>query len=108
MADRKTWVKRVAAWRASGMTCREYAEREGLGPWRTLRWWVWRLERERQAKKPQPEEVVVEPRACEEFHLRLAVSPEAVRLELAPNDLVAVLEGLAVALRAGHASKGST
>jgi hypothetical protein len=31
-----------------------------------------------------------------------------VRLELAPNDLVAVLEGLAVVLRAGHASKGST
>jgi hypothetical protein len=51
MADRKTWAKRVAAWRASGMTCREYAESEGLGAWRTLRYWAWRLEREQQAKK---------------------------------------------------------
>lgn len=26
------------------MTCREYAESEGLGAWRTLRHWAWRLE----------------------------------------------------------------
>jgi hypothetical protein len=115
MADRKTWVKRVAAWRASGLTCREYAEREGLGPWRTLRYWAWRLEHERQAKKTKlvrvvraPEAVVVEPPVSEEILLRLAISPDAVRLELAPKDLVTVLEGLVVALRTSAAAKGST
>ncbi len=99
----------------SSPACREFAEREGLGPWRTLRYWAWRLERDGQAKKTKlvrvvraPEAVVVEPRACEEIGMRLTISSDAVRLELAPNDLLAVLEGLAVALRAGIASKGST
>jgi hypothetical protein len=44
----------------------------------------------------------------EEILLRLAISPDAVRLELAPKDLVTVLEGLVVALRTSAAAKGST
>jgi hypothetical protein len=115
MADRKTWEKRVAAWRASGMTCREYAESEGLGAWRTLRYWAWRLEREQQAKKPQlvrvvrePEAIVVEPNASDEIEMRLVISREAVRLEVASKDLVRVLDGIAIAMRASVASKAST
>lgn len=44
MADAKTWAKRVAAWRRSGLTAPEFASKEGVSP-RTLRYWAWRLER---------------------------------------------------------------
>jgi hypothetical protein len=103
MADRKTWVKRVAAWRASGMTCQEYAESEQLGAWRTLRYWAWRLEREQRAKKPklvrvvrEPEAIVVEPRASDEIEVRVLISRDAVRLEIAPKDLAPLLQNLAM------------
>lgn len=112
MADRKTWVKRVAAWRASGMTCREYAEREGLGPWRTLQHWAWRLERERQAEKAKLVRVVREAEAVvdapREVELRLVFSAESVRLELARKDLAKALDGLVRAALASAVSKGST
>jgi hypothetical protein len=115
MADRKTWVKRVAAWRASGMTCREYAEREGLGPWRTLRHWAWRLEREREAKKTklvrvvrEAEAVVVGAPQSDELELRLVISSKSVRLELARKDLAKALEDLVSAALASAVSRGST
>lgn len=48
MADRATWTKRVAAWRASGLSARKFAERAGCAP-STLKWWAWRLGRESPA-----------------------------------------------------------
>ena len=39
---REQWRVRIAAWQASGLTCRDYAERAGLNP-STLSWWKWRL-----------------------------------------------------------------
>ncbi|MFO0556358.1 MAG: hypothetical protein U0271_48745 [Polyangiaceae bacterium] len=114
MADRKTWVKRVAAWRASGMSCREYAEREGLGPWRTLRYWAWRIERERRARKTKlvrvvrEAETVVVGAPSDELELRIVISSSTVRLELARNDLAKALEGLVSAALVSASSKGAT
>ena len=115
LADRKTWAKRVAAWRGSGLTCKEFAEREGLGPWRTLRYWAWRLDRERASKselvkvvrKPSP--IVVEPRAAKvtELEVRVGESRVAVRIELAPEDVAPIFNTIAAALGAALASKSS-
>jgi hypothetical protein len=44
-ATRETWAGRVAKWRASGLTAREFGEREGLNA-ATLRWWASQLKRE--------------------------------------------------------------
>ncbi|MBK9129712.1 MAG: hypothetical protein IPM13_18300 [Phycisphaerales bacterium] len=116
MADRKTWAKRVAAWRGSGLTCKEFAEREGLGPWRTLRYWAWRLDRERPASKsklvkvvrePSPSVVRAVPTKVTELELRVGESRIAVRFDLAPEDLAPILATLAAALGAALASKVS-
>jgi hypothetical protein len=45
MANRATWKKRVADWRASGLTAGEFSTRRGFAP-TTLTWWSWRLGRE--------------------------------------------------------------
>jgi hypothetical protein len=45
---RAIWAKRVKRWRRSGLGAVEFAEREGLKA-KTLWWWSWRLEREREA-----------------------------------------------------------
>jgi len=42
---RKQWEQRVARWRRSGQTAREFAAGEGLQPG-TLRWWSSALKRE--------------------------------------------------------------
>ncbi len=42
---RETWAARVGKWRASGLTAREFAQREGLNE-STLRWWSSRLGRD--------------------------------------------------------------
>jgi transposase len=42
MANRAEWTKRVRRWQASGLTAREFAEREGLRE-RSLAWWKWKL-----------------------------------------------------------------
>ena len=109
MADAKTWAKRVAAWCASGLTCREFAEREGLGAWRTLRYWAWRLDRERRKAKPklvrvvrEPRPVVVpEPAAAEvvELEVRFRGARIAMRAELEEQALATVLEVLGTALQ---------
>jgi hypothetical protein len=79
MADRKTWAKRVAAWRASGLTARAYAEREEVSE-RTLRYWAWRLKR-----KARPAELVRVVRAA-------GVEPvEAMPSPLPRTDVVLVV-----------------
>ena len=110
MADAKTWAKRVAAWRASGLTCREFAEREGLGVWRTLRYWAWRLDRERRTAKPKLVRVVREPgpvvvperptAEVVELEVRVRGARIAVRAELEAQALSAVLEVIGTALQA--------
>jgi hypothetical protein len=45
MADAKTWAKRVAAWRASGLSRERFAQREGFTP-ASLKWWAWRIGRD--------------------------------------------------------------
>lgn len=42
MANRAEWVERIKQWRASGLTAREFAEREGLREG-SLGWWKWKL-----------------------------------------------------------------
>ena len=45
MADRTTWKRIVAEWRASGLTAREFAEGRGFAHM-TLTWWAWNLGRD--------------------------------------------------------------
>lgn len=53
MADTTMWIKRVAAWRASGQTAAEYCERHGLGL-SALRYWAQRARREAGATAAAP------------------------------------------------------
>jgi len=46
MKSRTTWAKHVSAWKADGLSAREYAARHGM-PMSTLKWWSWKLKRER-------------------------------------------------------------
>lgn len=39
---REQWLGHVRAWKASGLTCREFASKAGLNP-QTLGWYAWRL-----------------------------------------------------------------
>ena len=56
--SRKQWQQRVARWRRSGQTAREFSAAEGLHP-RTLTWWSSALRRE--SAGAQFVEVVVPP-----------------------------------------------
>jgi hypothetical protein len=42
MANRAEWTQRIQRWQASGLTAREFAEREGLQA-QSLTWWKWKL-----------------------------------------------------------------
>jgi len=42
MADRNQWKRRVAEWRASGLSASEFAAGRGFAR-STLTWWAWRL-----------------------------------------------------------------
>jgi lambda repressor-like predicted transcriptional regulator len=42
--NQRRWGRRVAAWKASGLTLRSYAAKAGVNP-KTLAWWQWRLRR---------------------------------------------------------------
>lgn len=42
MANRAEWTQRIQRWQASGLTAREFAEREGLRA-QSLAWWKWKL-----------------------------------------------------------------
>ena len=42
MANRAEWTQRIQRGQASGLTAREFAEREGLRE-RSLTWWKWKL-----------------------------------------------------------------
>lgn len=40
--SRDEWRRLVAGWRASGLSCRRYADQAGVNP-ATLAWWKWKL-----------------------------------------------------------------
>ena len=42
MANRAEWTQRIQRWQASGLTAREFAQREGLRA-QSLVWWKWKL-----------------------------------------------------------------
>jgi hypothetical protein len=110
MADAKTWAKRVAAWRASGLTCREFAEREQLPAWRTLRYWAWRLDRESRETKlvrvvREPKPVVAEARTSKVAEVEVRVGGSRVAVELDGEGLAAVLEVLRAALEVAAAKR---
>lgn len=42
MASRAEWVQRLEKWKRSGLSMREFAEKERLR-FRSLEWWSWRL-----------------------------------------------------------------
>jgi hypothetical protein len=53
---REIWVQRVARWRESGQTAADFARAHGLNVDR-LRHWGWRLDNERDAATPTPEDL---------------------------------------------------
>jgi transposase len=58
MSKQATWKRRVAEWRASGLTAAEFAAERDFAP-ATLSWWAWRLgsgalPERRAADGPQP------------------------------------------------------
>ena len=55
--SRVVWRERVARWRASGATAREFCEREALNV-STLRHWAWVFDRETRSSRAQPVEFV--------------------------------------------------
>lgn len=57
MATSDEWAKRVSAWRASGLTAHEFAERRGWNS-RTLMWWASALKKRGISSKPEPAGVV--------------------------------------------------
>ena len=48
--SREQWSERIAAWDASGLSCREYARRAGVNG-NTLSWWRWKLRGERPRRR---------------------------------------------------------
>jgi transposase-like protein len=52
-ARRETWERRVAAWRDSGLTAREFAARIGVNA-NTLANWKWKLDSEDRASEKGP------------------------------------------------------
>lgn len=103
MADRKTWAKRVAAWRASGLTCKEFCERERLPSWRTLRYWAWRLDREGRETKlvrvvREPTAQLVERRSRKVADVEVRIGGSKVAVELDGDGAAVVLELLRAAL----------
>jgi transposase-like protein len=90
MADRR---KHVRAWKKSGLTAREYAERAGLNHW-TLHGWATRLNRKR-AKQTQQPAVRFVPASVEE----LEATPQLASLHEPPVEACVELEIKGVKLR---------
>ena len=54
-ATRKEWARRVALWKRSGLTAKEFSAREGLKA-STLSYWSWKLESLRGAAQKEEAE----------------------------------------------------
>ena len=74
-ATREKWRERVAQWRSSGQTAREFAARRGVNA-STLSHWAWRLRQEPRggaalARVPTMIEVHARPVADDRFEIEL-------------------------------------
>ena len=49
-ATRATWVRRIEEWKQSGLDAEAFATKCGVTG-RTLKWWTWRLRREKAPAK---------------------------------------------------------
>lgn len=53
MAKRAEWESRVASWRASGLTSKDFCRGRGYSP-KSLLWWSCQLGRKRSEASPRP------------------------------------------------------
>jgi hypothetical protein len=72
---REVWRERVAHWRASGLTAREFAARHGFSA-NTLSWWRWQLGRAVPVREEEKAAAIVE----------VVATPVDGRLELVVGD----------------------
>lgn len=101
MSDPKTWEQRVAAWRASGQSAREFAEGRDLSV-HMLRYWAKRVEKE--AVAPGPDTAVRVARVvvtASEPSLAPSTTPQPSAAGGAPATLVLELGGARVQIPAG-------
>lgn len=96
MAKRSEWARRVRRWRASGLTARAFAEREGCNA-RTLRWWASTLRGDGSAAATFVDvtELVTRPGPTLEVVVR-----EAVTIRVGPGFDAALLREVVAALEA--------
>jgi hypothetical protein len=52
-ASREVWTKRVAEWKASGLTAADFARRHKVVEG-SLKWWSWKLGAARRKRAPSP------------------------------------------------------
>lgn len=98
---RAKWQARVDAWRASGKSCREFAQASGLNP-QSLAWWKWKLGSLETTAEPEFVEVTEDfmaaalPGLADEPTIELLVSGVEVRVRGAvdPDALTRVLDVL--------------
>lgn len=102
MADRETWAKRVASWRASGLTAAEYSVGRGFAP-STLRFWASRLGRQRQVVRVVRAEsapIALQGAPLTEIELSVGGTRVQMRFALSREQVAGVLHVLADALTA--------
>lgn len=95
----REWRRRVAGWKASGLTLNEYSKQIGVKP-KTLAWWKWRLSQLPaevvEATFVEVTDVVVQsskPRA-EEVHVAIAGADVTVPVGFDEDTLARVLRVL--------------
>ena len=94
MTTETTWAKRVAAWRASGLTAAEFSAGRGFAA-STLRWWASRLRHAKKAPQLALARLVARPSMSPARHASIVVELAGARV-LVPSDVDR--EALAVVL----------
>jgi hypothetical protein len=103
MADKTTWKRRVAEWRASGLTATQFAEGRGYAPM-TLTWWAWKLgqasrgENQRGRAEPAPAQ-----RTEDAFTFaRVVLAKPSVPTQPPPDGTPVIIEHGGVRVRVGR------
>jgi hypothetical protein len=81
---REQWRERIAQWRASGQTAREFATRRGLNA-STLAHWAWRLGRESGSEAGSTVPRMIEVRAYPASDDRFEVEVGGRRVRVPPS-----------------------
>jgi len=85
------WGRAVAAWRRSGLSCREYAAAHGFKA-TTLSWWAWKLGTSRHEVELVPVEIVDDVDVCgSSWELTTAEGHHLRGDATLPSELVRVL-----------------